>query len=235
MKGISRGQRKEQARMERKQALQNGSYFQVKKKRCRNRSFTLSMAMVLFMFALMGAFSLLHPLQAGSILRWQTQGQIDPKVMFENKEDFLGAYDNALRSYDSHLQTDKTIRQISYPTEEEISMEQVSTSQTNSLISVNLKDGKIVKIGVVGIYQKDNDDFALGFKENMVLVTMIALDLERKQAEQMLSDHQISSSEDLFLQPKIFQSDNKEFIFHVVDKSRFYFTIENKTKMLQNQ
>lgn len=231
MNGRSRTERKELARAQRRESLRDGSYFLPSRKKCRNRSLTLSLAMVLFIFALLGGMKAL-----GFFDIFSFSDELSPeeamKTLFFNEEVMVREYQKIVHDYASVFEEDKRLRDVIYPSETEISLKQVSTDVTKSLISAYLKEDRITKVAVVGLYDPNNNRFAMGFKENMILVSALALRVSPDEAEKLLEINGMFSEKDLFLKPSIFEYEGKEFVFHIADQNNFYFSISKKQPLV---
>lgn len=231
MSGMNRRERKELARAQRRESLRDGSYFVPTKKRCRNRSLTLSLAMVLFVFALLGGMK-----AVGFFDIFSFSDELSPEearqTLFFSEEVMVREYQKIINDHASAFEEDKRLRDVIYPSETEISLKQVSTDATKSLISAYLKEDRITKVAAVGLYDSKNERFAMGFKENMILASALALRISPEQAEHLLASNGMFSEQDLFLKPRIFEHEGKEFVFHVADQNSFYFSISNKQPLV---
>lgn len=232
MRETTRRERKEIARMQRRESLRDGSYFEAPKKRCRNRSLTLSLAMVLFIFALLGGLKAIGVFDVFSFSDERVYEETDKETLFAYEELLLKEYRKLVHTYNNELEEDKRLEDVIHLSDTEISLKQVSTEKTRSLISAYLKDGKVTKVATIGIYDTKNHRFAMGFKENMILTAALVLRTDWKTSGEILATNGVFSDQDLFLKPRVFEYEDKEFVFHIVDKNKFYFSISNKKPLV---
>lgn len=228
---LSRQERKQRAREDRREALRDGSYARAGKRRCRNRSVSLSMAALLFLFALAGGLKILkvYDIFAGD---QREEEKRSAEVIFEDPQELREAYEKLAAVCSKEMEEDKRLKEIIPVSENEWSFVQLSTERTNSLISAYSKEGAVTKIAAVGIYQEENPYFAAGLLENIKFVMMLVLDIDMKQAESILEREGILSEGDLLLKPQIFEYQGREFIFHIAGNNEFYFGVRNKTKFV---
>lgn len=235
MRNNSRSERKQLLRVERREAVKKTSASKdTPKTRLRvNIVHVLTLSSIMVVIVMLLFLSKSSGLNDASF----ADQKLDNDMLYSSAEDFEKKYSMFVEESSADFTYDKTPEQFIDSAQDEISVKQISTPVTNSVIGLfSAKNGQIQKIGVIGIYKDDNYSFARGFKENMVLVTAMAEKSSYSEAHELLKQQGlINESGDIVLESMIFEHENKEYIFFVKDKKEFFFTASNKVKLVEQR
>lgn len=235
MRNSSRSERKQLLRAERREAVKKTSA----SKDTPKLRLKVNIVHVLTLSSIMVVIVMLLFLSKNSSLSDASfaDQKLDNDMLYSSAEDFEKKYSDFIQASADNFTYDKTPEQFIDSAENEISVKQISTSKTNSVIGLfSAENAQIQKIGVIGVYKKDNYSFARGFKENMVLVTAMAEESSYSEAHELLKQQGlINESGDIVLESMIFEHENKEYIFFVKDKKEFFFTASNKVKLVEQR
>lgn len=231
MRTPNRTERKIEARANRKEAaktlLSNGP----KKTRRKIKIFNiLTFFSIIIVLLTLLVLSKSDVLNAGSF----AGAKVEKYMLYSSDMDFKKVYEQKLNEDQDEYKYDKMINE-QIKSGVELSFKQNSTKKTNSLIGTfEGKDRQIEKVGVVGVYQEENGHFALGFKENVILLTSIVNNISFEQAEDYLTLHKIINlNGDIFLESVIFEDQGREYIFYVENNAKFFYTIQTKKNLVE--
>ncbi len=232
MRKVSRGERKELARTQRrenaKEIMINGP------KKTRKK---LSLIHIMTLFSIMLVFLTMLVLSKSDVLNAGSFAgeKVEKYMLYSSQKDFQLNYEKKLSEENSNYKYDKNIDSV-IVSGSEISFKQNSTKKTNSLIGISEgKSNQIEKVGVIGVYQEDNGHFPLGFKENAILLTSIVNEISYEDATvYLMSKNIIDHNGSIVLKSVIFEENGKEYIFHVDDINKFFYTIQVKKALVEN-
>ncbi|MBP2027246.1 hypothetical protein J2Z35_001040 [Acetoanaerobium pronyense] len=161
---------------------------------------------------------------------------LEEDMLFTSPESFLEKYEDTLTKINENILYDKGIKEIVGDDSNEITYVQESTKLTNSVIGIYRGENEqIDKVAVIGIYNEDNKNFPLGFKENVITLMSTVLEKSFEEIQMILFDENIvAESGGIILESAIFEYENKEFVF-LIEGHNFFFTIEEKKPLVKNK
>ena len=231
MRTQNRTERKIEERADRKEAAKAFLNSGPQKPRRRIKLFNiLTLLSIMLVLLTLLVLSKSDVLNAGSF----AGAKLDKYMLYRSDVDFRNAYEENLSQELYVYKYDKSILE-SIKSGVEISFKQNTTEKTNSLIGIFEGENKqIEKVGVIGVYQEDNGHFALGFKENAILLTSIINKINYDQAENYLkSKNIIDPKGDILLKSVIFEDEGREYIFYVENNAKFFYTIQSKKNLVE--
>lgn len=232
MRKASRSERKQAARIQRRENIKEAMIQGPKKTRRK-----LSLINIATLFSIMLVFMTMLVLSKSDVLNTSSfaGAKVEKYMLYSSEKAFKTAYEEKLLQQNENYKYDKGIEDV-LKSGLEISFKQNSTKKTNSLIGIfQGKDNQIEKVGVIGVYQEDNGHFPLGFKENAVLLTSIVNEISYEDATAyLMSKNIIDNNGSIVLKSVIFEENGKEYIFHVDDTNKFFYTIQVKKALVEN-
>lgn len=231
MRTQNRTERKVEARANRKEAAKAFLNDGPKKTRRKFKFFNiLTLLSIMLVLITLLVLSKSDVLNAGSF----AGVKLEKYMLYRSDKDFRNSYEEKINQDSNQYTYDKSIEDL-IKSGGEISFKQKSTEKTNSLIGVYKSGNKqIEKVAVIGVYQEENGNFPLGFKENAILLTSIINRTDFDQAEKyLMSKNIIDANGDIILKSVIFLDQDKEYIFHVKNKTNFFYTIQAKKNLVE--
>lgn len=229
----NRSERKKLHRVERKSVFSNNEEKNsLKKKKSLNLSRIFILSSMAFIFLSLGLIANMDIIGRGAY----ADIILEEDMLFTSPDSFLEKYEDTLTKISGDIVYDKGIKEIVGFDSNEITYVQESTKLTNSVIGIYRgKNGQIDKAAVIGIYNENNTDFPLGFKENVIALMSTVLEEGFEEIQKILFDENIvAESGGIILESAIFEYENKEFVF-LIEGHNFFFTIEEKKPLVKNK
>lgn len=174
---------------------------------------------IIMLFAVLIVFVILKFLQTGAL----TVSNFKPMFTVDR---FENNYDMFINKKENKFDYVKEIETKLYPQENTISYIQKSTVLTGNYIQCYIDNSrKIVSLNAIGEYSKENDNFPVGFKENILALTAVTLNKNCNEAEDILINKDILDEKgNLYLRKIDKEIDDYNFTFEVLG-NKFIFTI----------
>ena len=229
----NRSERKKIHRAQRKISfLNNEERHSLKKTKSLNLSKIFILSSMAFIFLSLGLVANIDIIGRGAY----ADIILEEDMLFTSPESFLEKYEGTLTKIHGDIVHQKGIKEVVGFDSTEITYVQESTKLTNSVIGIYKgKGGQIDKAAVIGIYNENNRNFPLGFKENIIVLMSTVLEKSFEETQKILFNKNIvAESGGIILESAIFEYENKEFVF-LIEGHKFFFTIEAKKPLVKNK